>query len=45
MALLLDLYSKNFPAEILRLSPDYLKDAGMAEHLSMNRRNGLSGVI
>ncbi|MCX6116212.1 MAG: SufE family protein, partial [Proteobacteria bacterium] len=45
MALLLDVYSQNSPAEILSLSPDFLKEAGITEHLSMNRRNGLSGVI
>jgi cysteine desulfuration protein SufE len=45
MAILVAVYSGNTPAENLILSPDFLKDGGITEHLSMNRRNGLSSVV
>ncbi len=45
MAILIGVYSGNTPSENLGLSPDFLKDGGITEHLSMNRRSGLSGVI
>jgi cysteine desulfuration protein SufE len=45
MAILVAVYSGNTPAENLTLSPDFLKDGGITEHLSMNRRNGLSSVV
>ena len=45
MAILVAVYSGNTPAENLSLSPDFLKDGGITEHLSMNRRNGLSSVV
>ena len=45
MALLISVYSGNLPAENLALSPDFLKEGGVTEHLSMNRRNGLSSVV
>jgi cysteine desulfuration protein SufE len=45
MALLISVYSGNLPAENLALSPEFLKEGGVTEHLSMNRRNGLSSVV
>lgn len=45
IALLLEVYSGNTPSENLSLSPDFLKEGGITEHLSMNRRNGLSSVV
>lgn len=45
MAILVEVYSGNAPAENLALSPDFLKDGGITEHLSLNRRNGLSSFL
>jgi cysteine desulfuration protein SufE len=45
MAILIAVYSNNTPEENLGLSPDFLRDGGITEHLSMNRRNGLSNVV
>jgi cysteine desulfuration protein SufE len=45
MAILIGVYSGNAPAENLATSPDFLKEGGITEHLSMNRRNGLSNVV
>ncbi|MEI6833570.1 MAG: SufE family protein [bacterium] len=45
MAILVAVYSGNKPAENLTLSADFLKEGGITEHLSMNRRNGLSSVV
>jgi cysteine desulfuration protein SufE len=45
MAILVAVYSGNNPAENLTLSADFLKEGGITEHLSMNRRNGLSSVV
>ncbi|MCX6125371.1 MAG: SufE family protein [Proteobacteria bacterium] len=45
MAILLEVYSGNYPAENLGLSSEFLREVGITEHLSMNRRNGLSSVI
>lgn len=45
MAVLISVYSGNTPAENLALPPDFLKEGGITEHLSMNRRNGLSSVV
>ena len=45
MAILVEVYSGNAPQEILGLSPDFLKEGGISEHLSMNRRNGLSSFV
>lgn len=45
IAILLDVYSGNTPSENLSLSPEFLKEGGVTEHLSMNRRNGLSSVV
>jgi len=43
-SLLCDLYSGESPEDIVRLEPDFLGDVGITQHLSPNRRNGLSGV-
>jgi cysteine desulfuration protein SufE len=45
MAILVAVYSGNKPEDNLTLSPDFLKAGGITEHLSMNRRSGLSSVI
>lgn len=45
MALLVSVYGGNAPAENLSLSPEFLKEGGITEHLSMNRRSGLSSVV
>jgi cysteine desulfuration protein SufE len=45
MAILIAVYGNNTPEEILSLSPDFLREGGITEHLSMNRRNGLSNVV
>lgn len=42
--LLCDFYSGATPAEILALPPEFLRDAGITQHLSSNRRNALSRV-
>ena len=43
-SLLCDLYSDEEPEDIVRLEPDFLSDVGITQHLSPNRRNGLTGV-
>ena len=43
-SLLCDLYSGESPADIISLEPDFLSDVGITQHLSPNRRNGLTGV-
>lgn len=40
--LLCDFYSGSTPREILACEPDFLAEAGITQHLSPNRRNGLS---
>lgn len=45
VALLLKVYNGSTPAEIQSLSTDFLSEAGVSEHLSMNRRNGLSNIL
>jgi cysteine desulfuration protein SufE len=45
MAILIAVYSDNTPEENLSLSPEFLREGGVTEHLSMNRRNGLSNVV
>ena len=41
-ALLTEIYSGNSPEEALAIDPSFLKEAGVEQHLSMNRSNGLS---
>jgi cysteine desulfuration protein SufE len=43
-SLLCDLYSGETPQDIIELEPDFLSDVGITQHLSPNRRNGLTGV-
>lgn len=45
LGLLVRVYSHASPQEILTFKPDFLEQIGLFEHLSMNRRNGLSQVI
>lgn len=45
IALVLQVYSGSSAHEILELNPDFLSEAGVTEHLSMNRRNGLVNVL
>jgi cysteine desulfuration protein SufE len=45
MAILIAVYSGNSPDDNLSLSPEFLREGGITEHLSMNRRNGLSNVV
>lgn len=42
--LLTDFYSGNPPHEILQVGPEFLSEVGITQHLSPNRRNGLTGV-
>lgn len=43
-ALLCGLYSDEKPEDVMRLEPDFLADVGITQHLSPNRRNGLTNV-
>lgn len=45
VGLLLSVYSDATPAEILATKPDFLKEVGITEHLSMNRSNGLAAMM
>jgi cysteine desulfuration protein SufE len=45
IALLLEVYNNSTAQEILAMPPDFLTEAGVTEHLSMNRRNGLKNVL
>lgn len=42
--LLCELYSGESPEEVIRFEPDFLAEVGITQHLSPNRRNGLTGV-
>jgi cysteine desulfuration protein SufE len=42
--LLCELYSGETPEDVIALEPDFLSDVGITQHLSPNRRNGLTGV-
>ena len=42
--LLCDLYSGESPQDVVALEPDFLSEVGITQHLSPNRRNGLTGV-
>ena len=42
--LLCELYSNETPEDIIQVEPDFLADVGITQHLSPNRRNGLTGV-
>ncbi len=43
-ALLCELYSGEEPEAIIGLEPDFLAEVGITQHLSPNRRNGLTNV-
>ena len=45
IAVLLDVYNGSEPDEILGEDGSFLAEFGVTEHLSMNRRNGLSNVL
>jgi cysteine desulfuration protein SufE len=42
--LLTNLYTEAEPGEILENEPDFLAEVGITQHLTPNRRNGLSNV-
>ena len=42
--LLCELCSGETPEEVIRVEPDFLSEVGITQHLSPNRRNGLTGV-
>jgi len=42
--LLTELYSGYPPEDILSMPPDFLAEVGITQHLTPNRRNGLSNV-
>lgn len=41
---LAEAYTGLTPQEVLTTEPDFLKEAGIEQHLSMNRRNGLTNI-
>jgi cysteine desulfuration protein SufE len=45
VGILVSVYSDATPDEILSTSPDFLKEVGITEHLSMNRSNGLAAMM
>lgn len=45
IALLLRVYNDATPDEILSTEAEFLSEVGVTDHLSMNRRNGLSNII
>lgn len=45
MSVLCFVYSESTPQEILSTPPDFLKTSGISDHLSMNRRSGMSSVL
>ena len=45
ISVLVGVYSGHTPDDILRVQPSFLKDAGIEEALSMNRRSGLANMI
>jgi cysteine desulfuration protein SufE len=45
VGVLVSVYSDSTPDEILSTSPDFLKEVGITEHLSMNRSNGLAAMM
>ncbi|MDA9317231.1 SufE family protein [Puniceicoccaceae bacterium] len=44
-SLLCDFYSDAKPKEILKTDAEFLGDVGITQHLSPNRRNGLSRIV
>lgn len=45
VGLLTTVYSNATPDEILSTKPEFLKEVGITEHLSMNRSNGLAAMM
>lgn len=45
VGLLTSVYSDATPDEILTTPPEFLKEVGITEHLSMNRSNGLAAMM
>lgn len=45
VGLLVSVYTDSTPDEILATKPDFLKEVGITEHLSMNRTNGLAAMM
>lgn len=45
VGLLINVYSDATPDEIISTKPEFLKDVGITEHLSMNRSNGLASMM
>ncbi len=45
VGLLVNVYSDATPDEILATKPEFLKEVGITEHLSMNRSNGLAAMM
>lgn len=45
IALLVCVYSGETPSMILSYKPDFLKEIGITEHLTMNRSNGLVAMV
>lgn len=45
VGLLVSVYNDATPEEILSVKPDFLKEVGITEHLSMNRSNGLAAMM
>ena len=43
-SLLCQLYSGHTPDDVLSVEPDFLSEVGVTQHLSPNRRNGLTQV-
>ena len=43
-SLLCELYSDETPEDVIAVEPDFLSEVGITQHLSPNRRNGLTGV-
>jgi len=43
-SILADVYSGATPDEVLALDPAFLREAGVTQHLSPNRANGLSAI-
>ena len=44
LPLFCELYSGESPQDVIDLEPDFLSEVGITQHLSPNRRNGLTGV-
>ncbi len=45
VSLLIQVYSGQKPEVIINHKPDFLKELGISDHLSMNRTNGLASIV